>query len=149
MGTSINDFVKEMSVLMPRLARTFLAQQTTMIRKSGDITVPQIAILHLLKDMHKCKMSQIAKFLNITTSAATGIVDRMVRSGFLKRVREAGDRRIINIKLTQKGERTINTIFKEREKMMMDIFKHFTSKEREAYLNTVKKMYGILTRNKR
>lgn len=149
MGTSINDFAKEMSVLMPRLARIFLTRQSGMIEKSGDITVSQIAILHLLKDLPKCKMTEIARFLHVTTSAATGTVDRMVKAGLLKRVREASDRRIINIKLTQKGERTINIIFKEREKMMIDIFKHFTSKEREAYLNTVKKMYGILTRGKR
>ena len=149
MGKSINEFAKEMSVLMPRLVRSFLAKQTTMIKKSGDITIPQIAILHLLKDLTKCKMTEIAKFLHVTTSAATGVVDRMVKSGLLKRVRVAGDRRIINIKLTQKGKKTINAIFKDRQKMMIEIFKHFTPKEREAYLNTIKKMYDILTKEKK
>lgn len=149
MGKSINEFAKEMSVLMPRLVRAFLAKQSGMITKSGDITVPQIAILHILKDLVKCKMTEIAKFLNVTTSAATGVVDRMVKSGLLKRVRVRGDRRIINVKLTPKGKKTINTIFKEREKMMIDIFRQFSSKERETYLNTVKKMHSILTKNKR
>jgi len=143
-GKTIKQFAREMSVILPRMIRMFMVKQTSMIKKS-DITVPQIAILHLLKDIPKCKMSEIAKFLNVTTSAATGIVDRMVRSGLLKRSREPKDRRIINIKLTPKGEKTINTIFKERQKMMTDIFRHFDPKEREAYLNTVKKMYAILT----
>lgn len=149
MGKSINEFAKEMSVLMPRLIRTFLARQSRMIRKSGDITVPQLAILHLLKDIPRCKMTEIAKFLHVTTSAATGIVDRMVRSGLLKRVRDAKDRRIINIRLTAKGEKAIDIIFKERQKMMVEIFRHFKAKEREAYLNTVKKMYSILTKGKK
>lgn len=144
-GTTAKQFAEEMAVLLPRMIRMFLARQTTMIRRSGDITMPQIAILHLLKDIPRCKMSEIAKFLTVTTSAATGIVDRMVRSGLLKRMREPKDRRIINIKLTPKGEKTINAIFRERQRMMMDIFKRFDPKEREAYLDTVKKMYAILT----
>lgn len=146
MGKSLNEFAKEISVLMPRLLRAFLARQSRMIRKSGDITVPQIAILHLLKDTAKCKMTEIAKFLHVTTSAATGTVDRMVRVGLLKRVGAPRDRRIINIKLTPKGKRTIDIIFKERQKMMIEIFRHFNAKEREAYLHTVKKMHDVLLR---
>ncbi len=145
MGKSLKEFTREMSELMPRFVRVFLSRQSGLMKKSADITMSQIAVLHLLRDIPRCKMSTIAKFLNVTTSAATGTVDRMVRSGLLKRVREAGDRRIINIKLTAKGEKTIDMIFKERQKMMRDIFRHFDPKDREVYLNTVKKIYEVLT----
>ena len=55
----------------------------------------------------------------------------------------------INIRLTPKGKRTINTVIKERQKLMVGIFRHFTPNERLSYLNIVKKMYGILTKRKR
>ena len=149
MGKSINEFAKEISMVMPRLLREFVKKQSRMIEKTGDITLPQMAILHILKDMARCKMTEIAKFLSVTTSAATGIVDRMVKSGLLKRVRDVSDRRIVNIELTTKGTRAINIIFKERQKMMIDIFRHFNSKERETYLGTIKKMYNVMRRTKK
>jgi DNA-binding MarR family transcriptional regulator len=128
---------------MPRLLREFLRRQARIV-KTGEITFAQVAILHLLKDKISCTMTEIARFLSVTTSAATGIVDRMVKSGFLARLPDINDRRVINIRLTPKGKRAIYTIFRQRQKMMIDIFKHFTSKEREIYLNTIKRMYAIL-----
>jgi DNA-binding MarR family transcriptional regulator len=148
MGMTINKFAEEMSVIIPRLHREFLRKQQRMLT-SFDISFAQIGILHFLKDLRVCKMSEVAKMLSVTTSAATGQVDKLVRAGMLKRVYDSEDRRIINIRLTPKGKRTINTVIKERQKLMTDIFRHFTPNERASYLNIVKKMYGILTKRKR
>ena len=141
-------FAKEMSVLLPRVVRLFLARLSFMIKKSGDITMPQIAVLHLLKDVKRCKMSQIARFLNVTTSAATGTVDRMVKLGLLRRGHEAGDRRIIIIRMTARGHKVVNAIFRERRKMMKDMFRYMSSRERKVYLGMVKRMHDMLMRKK-
>jgi len=147
MGKTLNEFAQEMSVVMPQLLREFLKRQARVVVME-EISFSQMAILHLLKERKQCMMSELAGLLSVTTSAATGIVDRMVRSGLLKRALNPKDRRVVNIQLTPKGKRSIGTIFKQREKMMIDVFKHFNCKERETYLNIVKKVCGILKRER-
>ena len=148
MGKSIREFAKEMSVMMPRLMREFLRREPSLMAK-GDITIPQMAILLILKERNICMMSELARFLSVTTSATTGTVDRMVRTKLVKRNRQPQDRRVINIQITLKGKRTINTILRQRQESMMDIFSHLSSQERETYLNTIKKIYAILTRKRK
>lgn len=147
MGTTIQKFAKEMSVLMPSVHREFLRKQTRVL-KTNDISFSQLMILHILKDRRICNMTEIAKMFSITTSAATGIVDRMVRSGLLRRTLDPGDRRVIRIKLTSRGKRTIGLFLRERKKMVIKIFKNFSANERETYLNMVKKIHSILTRQR-
>ena len=148
MGVSISQFTREMSVLIPTIHQEFLKKQSR-IFKTGDITFAQLGILQLLRDRQSCMMSEIARFFSITTSAATGMVDRMVRSGYLKRVYVPSDRRRINVKLTPRGRKAIDTMAREQQRAMTDIFKKFTPKEREIYLNTVKKIHTIVTRGRR
>jgi len=147
MGKTMRQFAGEMSALMPRLAREVLRKQSS-LRGAGDLSCSQMAILHLLRDRKSCRMSEIAKFFSVSMSAATGIVARMVKAGFLRRMPDAGDRRIINIRLTAKGKRAINIIFKQRQKMMVSIFGRFSSRERSAYLEIVKKIYHIMSEKK-
>ena len=148
MGKTIHKFAEEMSVIMPRMMREFVKRQPRVVA-TGEVSLPQMAILHILKEKNQCMMSELARLLSVTTSAATGIVDRMVRAGLLKRIPDPNDRRIINIRITPKGKRTIGAIFRQRQKMMIGVFKHFSSGERETYLNMVKKIYHILTRERR
>ncbi len=148
MGKTIHKFAEEMSIMLPRLHREILQKQMRILAIS-EISLTQLAILHVLKERGTCKMTDIAKAFSITTSAATGIVERIVRSNLVKRILDPADRRVINVCLTPKGKRTINTFLKQRKKMMVDIFRNISSKEREAYLNIVKKIYRILLKGKK
>jgi DNA-binding MarR family transcriptional regulator len=49
-------------------------------------------------------MSQIADYINISMSTATGIVERLVKKGLIERNRNDSDRRIVTIKLTAEGK---------------------------------------------
>jgi|SRR5690554_1263933 len=55
-------------------------------------------------------MSRVAEYINVSMSTATGIVERLVKKGYLQRKRSEADRRIVVIKLTDKGESLIKEI---------------------------------------
>ncbi len=129
---------------MPKYIRGVVSK-VTIASLAGEITISQMVILNLLKTADKCKMNEIAKSLHVTTSAATGIVDRMVRGGYLKRVPGEKDRRIINIEMTQKGKKIIDDIDKRRYRFIVDIFSKFKPIERERFLATMKKIYGAIS----
>lgn len=48
-------------------------------------------------------MSQLSDQMNMPMSTATGIVDRLVKKGYVQRGRSEADRRIVAITLTDKG----------------------------------------------
>ncbi|SNS40563.1 transcriptional regulator, MarR family [Anaerovirgula multivorans] len=65
----------------------------------------------LLVDKHgEIIMSQIAEDIHIPMSTATGMVERLVKLDYLSRERSELDRRIVVIKLTDKGKALINQL---------------------------------------
>lgn len=54
--------------------------------------------------MKETTMGQLAENMNFPMSTATGIVDRLVRKGYMIRGRSETDRRIVVISLTGKGK---------------------------------------------
>ena len=147
MGISLKKFADEMSFIIPSLHREFLKGDKG-IKKASVMSISQIVILHFLSEKLQCKMSELAKLLDVTTSAITGMVDRMARSGILKRSRDRSDRRVVYVKITRKGIILITSLMRGRRKRMLGIFKNLTSKERETYLNLVKKIHNVLTGSK-
>ncbi len=143
MPRSLHEFGQEMAQIMPRFM-TEASKKMHCASAAEEVTIPQMVILNILKEKARCKMKEIAETLSITTSAATGIIDRMVRSNLLKRISDEKDRRVINIEMTRKGEKLIDDIQKRRYKLMMGIFGRLTAAEREGYLRIIKKIYGIL-----
>ena len=51
------------------------------------------------------RITDIARWLERSTNSVSMIVDRMVKAGLLKRVRDRGDRRVVNVFITSKGEK--------------------------------------------
>jgi len=147
MGVPLKKFVKEISILMPRLHTEFVKRQGFGVT-SGQVTLPQMGILMLLRGEGPCRMSEIAKALSVTTPAATGIISRMVRAGFIKRIAGVKDRRVIRVELTKKGKRVIDEIVMKKEKMMTEAFSTFSANEREQYLKLFRKIYVSLTGDK-
>ena len=54
--------------------------------------------------LKEATMGQLSENMNFPMSTATGIVDRLVRKGYLERGRSETDRRIVVIALTGKGK---------------------------------------------
>lgn len=141
---SLSEFADKLNQLMPELIKEFARRQTNELYK-GKITLPQFLILGFLGRGGGSRMTDIARFMGITTAAATGIVDRLVKSGYAVRNYDTADRRIIRMKLTAGGSNLVKKINKERRKMIINIFGRISCQERKKYLEILTHIYGILT----
>lgn len=99
----------------------------------------------LLLDRHKeIIMSQIADHINIPMSTATGIVDRLVKKGYLKRDRSDNDRRIVVIQLTKDGQHLLDS-FKISVNKYIDIINQgLTDEEREFLFKLMLKIVKLV-----
>jgi MarR family transcriptional regulator, organic hydroperoxide resistance regulator len=68
-----------------------------------DVTMAQVKALYLLVAAGEMRMSVLATSLGVTSSTATGLVDRLVELGLAARHADAHDRRQVVIGATERA----------------------------------------------
>lgn len=79
-----------------------------------QITSTQLMVLRKLAMHPDIGITELADLLHLGNSAASGVVDRMVKAGLITRQRSQSDRRIFNLAVTDKGQE-----IRERSKQSM------------------------------
>jgi DNA-binding MarR family transcriptional regulator len=147
MPHALNEFADQVNEIMPVVAREFWKKQGNDLEKN-KITIPQLLILNFLAKRGESKMGDLAHFMEVTTAAMTGIVDRLVRSGYVVRLPQTEDRRIIKIGLSSKGEQLIKRVNLDKRQMIINIFGKISQGEREEYLKILMHIHSILSKEK-
>jgi DNA-binding MarR family transcriptional regulator len=139
------DFASEMSRMMPLLLREVTKRQEGILVK-GDLVVSHIIVLDLISEKGPCTMGDLARSMNLTMSAVTGIVDAMVKKGLVKRERSRKDRRVVKVAFLKKGENTVKHVNEQRSNMTSELYSVFNEKERNEYLRLIRKVYNGLVK---
>ncbi len=147
-GLSIAEFADRISQIMPLIMKDFARRQLKGLYKD-KVTLPQFLILEFLHQQGQSGMSFLARFMNVTTAAMTGIADRLVRDGYVRRVFDPKDRRIIKIELTGRGNELVKNIHAERRKAVMRIFGKISEADRRNYLRILTQIKEILSKEDR
>ncbi|MCM8766241.1 MAG: MarR family transcriptional regulator [Candidatus Omnitrophica bacterium] len=137
-----------MVALLPKVMRLMAKRHSNELLK-GKISLPQFIVLDFLYKEKRAIMSKIAEILSVSAPAATGIVNKLVRDGYLIREYDSKNRRIILIRLTNKGRDLIKKIIEQRRSLVKDIFGKLSEKERHDYLHILTKIYKLLLENHR
>ena len=67
------------------------------------VTQTQFLLLASIRAYVRCTMGTLSRSLHVSMPTVSGIVDRLVRTGYVHRVPQAGDRRQVVVALTRKG----------------------------------------------
>lgn len=145
---SLSAFADRIHEILPVVMRGFFKRQADEISK-GKITLPQFLVMDSLNRRGESKMKDLARFMDVTTAAMTGIVDRLVRDGYARRVYDSSDRRIIRVRLTPRGHATVKRIYRTRREMIIEIFGKISQDDREDYLRVLTRIKEILTQEKK
>lgn len=111
-------------------------------RKYG-LTMPQYQLLLAAVYGDATTLGSLADELNCSRGNLTGVADRLERDGWLVRERSTEDRRVVNIRLTDKGNR-VWEIKKELTKEMAEIAKIWSPDERTIMMRSLERLYGEL-----
>lgn len=75
-----------------------------------NLTNPQFNVLETLNSEGSLSLKDISKKLNVTGANITCVMDNLEKHNFAERIPSKTDRRIINAKMTEEGERVFNKI---------------------------------------
>ena len=73
-----------------------------MIKECG-LTIPQIMVLRAINTLGDVTVRRVAQNVSLSQATVTTILNRLEDRGLIARVRCAGDKRIVNARLTEAG----------------------------------------------
>ena len=132
-------FSAKLSDLIPRLNRELLLHERGEFAK-GSISFPQLSALEYICENENCSMRKLARALSSRESTTTGLIDRMIKLGLVRRTRSKKDRRVVLVTSTPKGKKIIRQHSSDRQKTFMSMFKPLTANERKTYLDIMEKV---------
>ncbi len=104
------------------------------------ITHSQWFVLTMIEHLKKTNIKEIAETLEMSSSAATQLVDVLVQIGLVIRQEDPEDRRSVQLELSPKGEKHIAATKEKRISEMAGIFDPLTDKELEEFVSLHKKI---------
>jgi DNA-binding MarR family transcriptional regulator len=105
-----------------------------------DLTQQKWVLLAALEKHGECVLSQLGQSLLVTKANITGMVDRLERDGLVERRRDAADRRLWWVKLTQKGKDVLAAMNEIQAQWFERCFKDFEEAEMSEFLAQLKKL---------
>jgi DNA-binding MarR family transcriptional regulator len=101
-------------------------------------------ILFRLARSDQCSVSDIGHHMEISSPAASQLLDKLVEAGYVSREENNEDRRIKNIKITHKGRELVEEIKNEHQQKLNEMIKAVPEKDRENLQKNLKILNGIL-----
>ena len=90
-------------------------------------------------------MSRIAELMNHSTPAATGLVQRLEKLGYVRRTHEREDRRKVNVAATPKGTRLVEGVRQEMIGNLEKVMEMLEPGEQRAWLDIYRKIHDYCT----
>lgn len=106
----------------------------------GDLTASQFAVLETLYHIGSMTQGEISGKVLKSTSNLTTVIDNLERDGYVRRERDAEDRRVIHVHLTEAGTSKIEAVLPDHVGALVEIFSVLSASEQETLGELCKKL---------
>ena len=103
-----------------------------------DLTMGQLKAVMLLVPTGRVRTRELADSLGIAPSAATTLVDKLVKQKLATRVDDEADRRIVWIHPTAEAHSVYEDLLAAKEDVLAEIFKELPAAERASVKHSIK-----------
>ena len=104
------------------------------------LTGPQLTVIKLLETFQDLSLSSLSERIRAQNSTVTGIIDRMEREGLVRRERSTVDRRVVHIRLSEKGQKLARQIQVEPMEIFRDAMASLTQADLRDLLRIMNKL---------
>jgi DNA-binding MarR family transcriptional regulator len=123
-------------------ARNVMTAEMEVALKHLDITSPQMGILVAMHRGLAATPFELSKMLHVDTGLMTRVLDKLEMKGLLERSRSSDDRRVVNLRLTKKGEEVAREIPTIAPEVMNERLKKFSKTEFDELTRLLNKFIG-------
>ena len=106
----------------------------------GDLTFSQFAVLEALYHLGPMTAGEVSQKILKSGSNLTTVIDNLERDGLVRRERDANDRRVVNVHLTEAGSRKIAAVLPGHVAALVEEFGILSASEQETLGRLCKKL---------
>jgi DNA-binding MarR family transcriptional regulator len=140
---------EELAQIAVELQRRLFARLSQEINH-GSVSFAQYFLLTYLEGKREpVTMSDIAAWMGHTTAAATGLVDRLEKLGFVARVHATSDRRKVIVSITVKGSKLVSRIKQDILEAITKLLRdQLTAEQGKVWLEVYRKISSFCENEK-
>src|SRR5918995_6604300 len=106
----------------------------------GDLTFSQFAVLEALYHLGPMTAGEVGQKILKSGGNMTLVIDNLERDGLVRRERDANDRRVIHVHLTEVGSSKLESVLPGHVAALVDEFKVLSAREQEMLGELCKKL---------
>ncbi len=109
-----------------------------------DLSITEMHTIEAIGMYKKKTTSEVAKELSITVGTLTTAINKLVRKGYVERIRSEDDRRVVKLGLTKKGKLLYRVHQHFHREMVKNILDSMATNEQQALLAALKNLHDFL-----
>ncbi|MEA2620709.1 MAG: hypothetical protein QOC97_1482 [Chloroflexota bacterium] len=109
---------------------------------ASDLTISQLRLMVLIRRSGPLSMHRIAESFGLSQTAATGLVERVERHGFLARRHRSDDRRVVECQLTQTGTELLDELSGLRTRDLQDALAALSDEQLAEFVRLLRVIAG-------
>ncbi|MGK0184651.1 MAG: DNA-binding MarR family transcriptional regulator [Verrucomicrobiales bacterium] len=123
--------------------RSFLLNLSKELNR-GNVSFAQFFLLGYLANEDFLTMTDISKKMGHSTAAATGLVDRLEKLGYVQRLHASDDRRKVMVQITRKGIDLVERMREDIVANLVEVMDSLDVDEQGALLETYGKISKVV-----
>jgi DNA-binding MarR family transcriptional regulator len=129
--------------LLAQVARAITRRQSSEVC-CGDLTLEQFQTLAAVSNADQSSIGSLSDRLGVDLSTMSRNVTLLERNGHLQRARSANDARIVHVRLTAKGRRSLGTLRCDERDVFKDVYARLPAAERPKVLKALASLSACL-----
>ncbi len=135
-------FVNDIQGIFPKLMHYLSVEEIRELTGLG-VTPGQVNALLVLLLKENLTMGELSGEIYMTESAATRLVDRLVKMNLVRRKGDAKDRRVVRVSLTSYGRQLASLVFERRSLRFKNMADRMTREERDSLICSLKAVLRV------
>lgn len=144
----MNETRRTLNELLVNLFNNILAIEETNLRSQGvDLSMTEVHILEAIVKSDSNMMSAIAKYLMVTQGTLTVSAAKLEKKGYVKRIKDDEDRRIVRLVITDKAKEVLEVHDRFHDGMINRIVNELDIEEEQELLRSLKRVSAFFKEN--
>lgn len=116
------------------------------VAKALGLNITDHKCLDYVLGMEKVTAGQLADMTGLTTGAITSVLNRLEKAGFVRRVRDAKDRRIVHVEPIYANLGPVKELFGHMAEDMLDLYSRYRPEELAVILDYLERSNRVMAR---
>lgn len=142
----MNRELKKLNDILVNLFNTVLKLEEEAVRNAsyGDLSITEIHTLTAVGTGRPKTMTHVANILGIKVSTLTTAVNRLVKKGYVERMRDEKDRRIVKVRLTEEGIEAVKEHDDFHESMIREAVSQIPENNVRQFISSLENINNFL-----